>query len=175
MISLLFREVRFAMAAASADGLAFEDGLLAVVVAAGRSSRMKGVDKTFAEVGGVLLVVHTLQRLGGIGGGVPDCAGGGGGCRRPGGRASAAIRGSEGVVNLRRRGTAAGFGGGRPGGARRRRWRWRCGCRPVGGGDGGAGEGYDKVVDGDGIITDTPERVALWAAQTPPVFERGLL
>ena len=32
-----------------------------------------------------------------------------------------------------------------------------------------------KVVDGDGIITDTPGRAALWAAQTPWVFKRGLL
>ena len=30
-----------------------------------------------------------------------------------------------------------------------------------------------KVVDGDGIITDTPERAALWAAQTPQVFDAG--
>ena len=66
MISLLFREVRFAMAAASADGLAFDDGLLAVVVAAGRSSRIEREDKTFAEVGGVPLVVHTPQRLGAL-------------------------------------------------------------------------------------------------------------
>ncbi|MEO0848771.1 MAG: 2-C-methyl-D-erythritol 4-phosphate cytidylyltransferase, partial [Cyanobacteria bacterium J06648_1] len=32
-----------------------------------------------------------------------------------------------------------------------------------------------KVVDADGIITDTPERKDLWAAQTPQGFEVELL
>ena len=32
-----------------------------------------------------------------------------------------------------------------------------------------------KVVDDDNVVTDTPERSTLWAAQTPQVFDYGLL
>ena len=35
----------------------------AVIVAAGRSSRMGGVDKTFAQLAGVPLIGHTLDRF----------------------------------------------------------------------------------------------------------------
>ena len=47
-----------------ADEPAADNSRLAViVVAAGRSSRMEGVDKTFAEIDGAPLVIHTLRRL----------------------------------------------------------------------------------------------------------------
>ena len=39
------------------------EGMGVVVVAAGRSTRMGGTDKTFAEIHGIPLVVHTLRRL----------------------------------------------------------------------------------------------------------------
>ena len=46
------------------DELAADDSRLAViVVTAGRSSRREGVDKTFAEIDGAPLVIHTLRRL----------------------------------------------------------------------------------------------------------------
>ena len=40
-----------------------DDALGVVVVAAGRSTRMEGTDKTFAVVQGAPLIVHTLRRL----------------------------------------------------------------------------------------------------------------
>lgn len=49
----------------SRESVPFAEGMGVVVVAAGRSTRMGGTDKTFAEVHGIPLVVHTLRRLAG--------------------------------------------------------------------------------------------------------------
>lgn len=164
-----------------------------VVVAAGRSARMGGTDKTFANVHGVPLVVHTLRRIAGsgavtrialvvadeaveraramiaeyrIGKVVAVCAGGErrqdsvyagllalGDCRwvavhdgaRPCVSSDVMERGLEAV----------------------QRWSAAVAAVPV--------KDTIKVVGDDDVVTSTPERSTLWAAQTPQVFDYGLL
>ena len=177
------------------DVSASDDGRLAVVVAAaGRSSRMAGVDKTFAEIGGIPLIIHTLQRL----------------------AASDAVSRIALVVaddaipqagRLAQQYDIPKLAAICPGGARRQdsvaaglaalgdASRWIAvhdGARPGIGNDilqrgldavrqwGAATAAVPvkdtiKVVDAKGIITHTPARATLWAAQTPQVFERALL
>ena len=171
-----------------------DDRLAAVVVAAGRSSRMAGVDKTFAEIAGTPLIIHTLQRLaasdavGPIALVVaPDavtraarltqqyqvpklaaiCPGG---ARRQDSVAAglAALDDSSPWIAV--------HDGARPCIADAllqraldavRQWGAAAAAVPV--------KDTIKVVDGDGVITHTPARATLWAAQTPQVFERRLL
>ena len=49
----------------SRESVPANEGMGVVVVAAGRSTRMGGTDKTFAEIHGIPLVAHTLRRLAG--------------------------------------------------------------------------------------------------------------
>ena len=170
-----------------------DDRLGVVVVAAGRSTRMGGTDKTFTEVQGAPLIVHTLRRLG----------------------ASEAVEAialvvaaetvSEAETLVRRFGVSK-ITSICAGGARRqdsvyaglmalgqRRWvAIHDGARPCVSAD-VLTRGLDavrqcnaaiaavpvkdtiKVVGDEGLITHTPERAALWAAQTPQVFEYRLL
>ena len=170
-----------------------DDQLGVVVVAAGRSSRMGGTDKTFTEVQGAPLIVHTLRRLA-----ASEVV-----------EAIALVVAAEAVPaaqTLARR-----FGVGKitsvcAGGARRqdsvyagllalgqRRWvAIHDGARPCVAAD-MLTRGLDavrscnaaiaavpvkdtiKVVGDAGLITHTPERAALWAAQTPQLFEYRLL
>ena len=177
------------------DGLASDDDRLAVVVAAaGRSSRMAGVDKTFAEVGGIPLIIHTLQRLA-----ASDAV-----------SRIALVVADDAIpraVRLAQQYDIPKLTAICPGGARRQdsvaaglaalgdgsRWiAVHDGARPCIADDilqrgldavrqwGAATAAVPvkdtiKVVDANGIITHTPARATLWAAQTPQVFERALL
>ena len=176
-------------------GLASDDDRLAVVVAAaGRSSRMAGVDKTFAEIGGAPLIIHTLQRLAASDAvsrialvvaddAIPQagrlaqqydipkltaiCPGG---ARRQdsvaaglaalgdGSRWIAVHDGARPCIShdILQRGLDA-----------VRQWGAATAAVPV--------KDTIKVVDANGIITHTPARDTLWAAQTPQVFERARL
>ena len=167
--------------------------LSVVVVAAGRSARMGDVDKTFAEIRGAPLIVHTLRRL----------------------SASDAV--SRIVLVVAPDSLAAGAAAVRdhriakiaavcPGGARRQdsvyagllaigpcpwvavhdgarpcitpdvlaraldtvqRCRAAIAAVPV--------KDTIKVVGSGQVITGTPDRATLWAAQTPQVFDYQLL
>lgn len=165
-----------------------DDRLAVVVAAAGRSSRMGGTDKTFAQVHGLPLVAHTLRRLAqsdavnrialvvadqsvararrmvdelGIGKVHAVCAGG---TRRQ----DSVYAGLTALGPCR---WAAVHDGARPCItddllARAldavRRWDAAVAAVPV--------KDTIKVVSRDGIITDTPDRSSLWAAQTPQAF-----
>ena len=164
-----------------------------VVVAAGRSRRMGGADKTFAEIRGAPLIVHTLRRLAASDAVerivlvvAPDALADG-----------AAVVCEHGIAKV-----AAVC----PGGARRqdsvyagllalgpRRWvAVHDGARPCITADLLA-RALDavqdcnaaiaavpvkdtiKVVGAGQVITATPDRATLWAAQTPQVFDYQLL
>ena len=164
-----------------------------VVVAAGRSARMGGTDKTFANVHGVPLVVHTLRRIAGsgavtrivlvvadeaveraramiaeyrIGKVVAVCAGG----ER---RQDSVYAGLLALGDCR---WVAVHDGARPcvtsdvmerGLEAAQRWSAAVAAVPV--------KDTIKVVGDDDVVTSTPERSTLWAAQTPQVFDYGLL
>ncbi len=170
-----------------------DDRLGVVVVAAGRSARMGGTDKTFTEVQGAPLIVHTLRRLAaseaveaivlvvaaaavseaetlagrfGIGKITSICAGGA--------RRQDSVY--AGLLALGQRRWVAIHDGARPGVAADvltrgleavRRCNAAIAAVPV--------KDTIKVVGAEGLITHTPERAVLWAAQTPQVFEYRLL
>ena len=166
-----------------------------IIVAAGSSTRMEGVDKTFAPLQGRPLITHTLDRF-------EECssvseivlvlAAG----SLDYGRSLVHDRGYRKVSHI-------------CAGGKRRQDSVRAGlevlepCRWVMVHD-GARPGLDtalmlrgleavaasphgaaiagvpvkdtiKVVDGDGTVTDTPPRETLWAAQTPQIFGYDLL
>jgi len=169
------------------------ESLGVVVVAAGRSTRMGGTDKTFAEVHGVPLVVHTLRRLAGseavarIALVVADdsvaraetmvaehhiekvtavCAGG----ER---RQDSVYAGLLALGDCR---WVAVHDGARPcitgdvldrALSSARLWPAAVAAVPV--------KDTIKVVGANDVITGTPERSTLWAAQTPQVFNYRLL
>ena len=164
-----------------------------VVVAAGRSTRMGGTDKTFARILGIPLIVHTLRRLA-----ESDAV-----------ERLALVVAEDAVINAEE--VVREFDVSKvalvcAGGARRqdsvyagmvalgeRRWvAVHDGARPCVSGDvltraleavreTGAAVAAVPVKDtikvvGDGqVIVETPDRSTLWAAQTPQVFERTLL
>ena len=164
-----------------------------VVVAAGRSSRMGGTDKTFADVHGVPLIAHTLRRLAqsdtvarivlvvadhsvararrmvdelGIAKIQSICAGG---ARRQ----DSVYAGLEALGRCR---WVAVHDGARPGIADDvltrgldavQRWGAAVAAVPV--------KDTIKVVGSGDVITDTPDRATLWAAQTPQVFDYDML
>lgn len=167
--------------------------LSVVVVAAGRSTRMGDTDKTFAILLGAPLIVHTLRRLAAVAVverivlvvaaesvararsviadyAVPKiaavCAGG---ARRQ----DSVYAGLQRLDGCR---WVAVHDGARPGVrpelldsglAAAQRWGAAIAAVPV--------KDTIKVVGADGLIADTPPRAALWAAQTPQVFDYGLL
>ena len=169
------------------------DSMGVVVVAAGRSTRMGGTDKTFADIHGVPLVVHTLRRLAcssavaGIALVVAEdavarakavvtehhidkiaavCAGG----ER---RQDSVYAGLLALGDCR---WVAVHDGARPcidgdvldrALQAARRWSAAVAAVPV--------KDTIKVVGNDDVVTDTPERSTLWAAQTPQVFDYRLL
>ena len=168
-------------------------GMGVVVVAAGRSTRMGGTDKTFARIHGIPLVVHTLRRLA---------------CSQAVDRIvlvvaeDSVVRAQALVSNHGMHKVAAVCAGGE-----RRQDSVYAGllalgeCRWVAVHDGARPCLTDDVLDraleavenwpaavaavpvkdtikvvGDGnVITGTPDRSTLWAAQTPQVFDYGLL
>ncbi len=168
-------------------------GLGVVVVAAGRSTRMGGTDKTFADVHGRPLVAHTLRRLAGsrsvtrialvvaddavaraeamiaecrIDKVVAVCAGGA--------RRQDSVY--AGLLALGDCQWVAVHDGARPcitgdvmerGLAAARRWSAAVAAVPV--------KDTIKVVGDDDVVASTPERSTLWAAQTPQVFDYRLL
>ena len=170
-----------------------EDKLGVVVVAAGQSSRMAGTDKTFAEIGGIPLVAHTLLRLARSDSvarialvvsepslaragalirdlGIPKiaavCAGG---ARRQ----DSAYAGLAALGECR---WVAVHDGARPcitddllerALDAARRWSAAVAAVPV--------KDTIKVVGDDAVITHTPDRSTLWAAQTPQAFDYRLL
>ena len=170
-----------------------DEGLGVVVVAAGRSTRMGGADKTFTEVQGVPLIVHTLRRL----------------AASPAVERIVLVVAREAVSDAQamvRDFSLAKIASVCAGGARRQdsvhaglvalgRCRWVAvhdGARPCVTGDvlTRALEAVSqwsaaiaavpvkdtiKVVGAEQVIANTPERATLWAAQTPQVFEYGLL
>ena len=169
------------------------EGMGVVVVAAGRSTRMGGTDKTFAEIHGIPLVVHTLRRLAQspavsrIALVVAEDA-----VARAEGmiaryaidKVTAVCAGGErrqdsvyaGLVALGDSRWVAVHDGARPCIAEdvldralqaAQRWSAAVAAVPV--------KDTIKVVDEDHVVTDTPERSTLWAAQTPQVFDYGLL
>lgn len=164
-----------------------------VVVAAGRSSRMGGTDKTFANIHGKPLIAHTLSRLARSdavasialvvaeesvdrAAAVVDelridkiaavCAGGA--------RRQDSVH--AGMLALGERRWVAVHDGARPCVTHDvmaraldavRQWDAAVAAVPV--------KDTIKVVGGDSVIADTPERSTLWAAQTPQVFDYRLL
>ncbi len=170
-----------------------DTGLGVVVVAAGRSTRMGGADKTFADIHGIPLVAHTLRRLAQsdavnrialvvaedaveraramiteyrIGKVVAVCAGG----ER---RQDSVYAGLLALGHCR---WVAVHDGARPcitgdvlerGLEAAQRWSAAVAAVPV--------KDTIKVVDDDDVVTNTPERSRLWAAQTPQIFDYGLL
>lgn len=168
-------------------------GFGVVVVAAGRSTRMGGTDKTFADVHGAPLVVHTLRRVAGSGAVtrialvVADDA-----VERARamiteyriGKVVAVCVGGErrqdsvyaGLLALGECRWVAVHDGARPcvtndvmerGLDAAQRWSAAVAAVPV--------KDTIKVVGDDDVIASTPERSSLWAAQTPQVFDYGLL
>ena len=164
-----------------------------VVVAAGRSTRMGGTDKTFAEIHGIPLVVHTLRRLAQS----PavsrialvvaeDAVARAEGmiARHAIDKVTAVCAGGErrqdsvyaGLVALGNSRWVAVHDGARPCISEEvldralqaaQRWSAAVAAVPV--------KDTIKVVDDDHVVTDTPERSTLWAAQTPQVFDYDLL
>ena len=167
----------------------------AIIVAAGRSSRMGGVDKTFAPLLGAPLIAHTVERFETLS---TDWRGRAGACRpsrwSAGRELAKSTRGWRKVTQVC------------PGGQRRQDSVYNgllalspCdlamvhdGARPcvdaatLERGIRAAAE-HDAAVAGtpvkdtikrvspDLLIEDTPERARLWAAQTPQVFRYNLL
>ena len=165
----------------------------AVIVAAGRSSRMGGVDKTFAPLLGAPLIAHTVERLEG----------------HPAIGEIALVLAAESVERARELAKARGWRKVTQvcaGGARRQDSVYNgltvlspCalvlvhdGARPcldaatldrgvhAATEHGAAVAGTPvkdtiKQVSPDLLIEDTPERARLWAAQTPQVFRYNLL
>lgn len=170
-----------------------DDRLGVVVVAAGRSSRMGGTDKTFADVHGVPLIAHTLRRLAQsdavarivlvvsehsvvrsrrmidelrIGKIQAVCAGG---SRRQ----DSVYAGLTALGQCR---WVAVHDGARPcitddvltrALDAVRRWGAAVAAVPV--------KDTIKVVGSGAVITNTPDRSTLWAAQTPQVFDYVML
>ena len=170
-----------------------DDRLGVVVVAAGRSSRMGGTDKTFADVHGIPLIAHTLRRLAqsdavasivlvvaeqsvarsrtmvdqlGIAKIQAVCTGGA--------RRQDSVY--AGLTALGRRRWVAVHDGARPciaddvltrGLDAVRLWGAAVAAVPV--------KDTIKVVGSGDVITDTPDRATLWAAQTPQVFDYDML
>ena len=164
-----------------------------VVVAAGRSTRMGGTDKTFAEIRGAPLIVHTLRRLA-----ASDAVGSI--------MLVVAVEAVEDAREMLRQFHIHKIAGVCAGGARRQdsvyagllalgRRRWVAvhdGARPCVPAEvlsraldsvrrSGAAiaavpvKDTIKVVGDEQVITGTPERSTLWAAQTPQVFDYDLL
>ena len=170
-----------------------DDRLGVVVVAAGRSSRMGGTDKTFAPVHGLPLIAHTLRRL----------------AQSDAVARIALVVAHHSVARSRRMVAELQIDKIHavcPGGARRQDsvsagltalgpCRWVAvhdGARPAVTDDllnraldaarlwGAAVAAVPvkdtiKVVGSDDVILDTPDRATLWAAQTPQVFAYDLL
>ena len=165
----------------------------AVIVAAGRSTRMGGVDKTFAPLLGAPLIAHTVERFENFPG-VHEVALVLAEESVPTGRELAASRGWQKTLQVC------------AGGARRQDSVYNglaalgdCGLVLVHDGarpcvdaatlergiraaaeHGAAVAGTPvkdtiKRVSPDLLVEDTPERARLWAAQTPQVFRRDLL
>ena len=164
-----------------------------VVVAAGRSTRMGGTDKTFAEIHGIPLVAHTLRRL----------ADSSAVSRIVLVVAEDAVAHAKTMVAEHRIDKIAAVC---VGGQRRQdsvyagllalgECRWVAvhdGARPCITGDvldralqaaqrclaavaAVPVKDTIKVVGDDDVVTGTPERSTLWAAQTPQVFDYSLL
>ena len=177
------------------DSLTSDAKIGVVVVAAGSSTRMEGVDKTFAPLLGRPLITHTLDRfeefpqvaeivlalaadsleLGrslvrdrGYRKVSQVCAGGA--------RRQDSVRAGLEALDLCQ--WVMVHDGARPGldSALLLRGLEAAAASP----DGAAIAGVPvkdtiKVVDVDGLVTDTPPRETLWAAQTPQVFGYDLL
>ena len=167
----------------------------AIIVAAGSSTRMEGVDKTFAPLHGRPLITHTLDRFEefsgiseialvlatdsldyghslvrerGYGKVSQICAGGG--------RRQDSVW--AGLQALEPCHWVIVHDGARPGLdlALLRRGTEAVAASPHGAAIAGVPvKDTIKVVDVDGTITDTPARETLWAAQTPQVFSYDLL
>ena len=164
-----------------------------VVVAAGRSARMGGTDKTFAEIQGAPLIVHTLRRVA---------------ASEAVGRIVLVVAGEavEYAEEVARQFGIDKIAGICAGGARRQDsvyaglvalgpCRWVAihdGARPCASAEvwsraldsvrrSGAAiaavpvKDTIKVVGAEQVIAATPERSTLWAAQTPQAFEYDLL
>ena len=166
-----------------------------IIVAAGSSTRMEGVDKTFAPLQGRPLITHTLDRFeecssvseivlvlaaGSLDYGrslVHDrgyrkvsqvCAGGA--------RRQDSVR--AGLYALEPCRWVMVHDGARPGLdlALLQRGLEAVAASPHGAAIAGVPvKDTIKVVDGDGTVTDTPPRETLWAAQTPQIFGYDLL
>ena len=177
------------------DSLTSDAKVGVVIVAAGSSTRMAGVDKTFAPLLGRPLITHTLDRFEEF----PQVAEivlalaadslelGRSLVRERGYRkVSQVCAGGARRQDSVRAGLEALFpchwvmvhDGARPGldSALLRRGLEAAAASP----DGAAIAGVPvkdtiKVVDGNGLVTDTPPRETLWAAQTPQVFAYDLL
>ena len=167
----------------------------AIIVAAGSSTRMEGVDKTFAPLEGRPLVAHTLDRfeefslvsqivlvlaahsLGqgralvleqGYGKVTHICAGGA--------RRQDSVK--AGLDVLRPCDWVIVHDGARPGldAALLQRGLDAVVASPSGAAIAGVPvKDTIKTVDSDGLIVDTPPRETLWAAQTPQIFAYSLL
>ena len=182
-----------ANAADAANAAPPADRLSVVVVAAGRSSRMGDTDKTFAPIQDAPLIVHTLRRLAAApivdrivlvvaaesiphartviaDYAIPKIA-----AVCPGGarRQDSVYAGLQQLPGCH---WVAIHDGARPavrpalldaGLQTARQWGAAIAAVPV--------KDTIKVVNADGIITDTPPRPTLWAAQTPQIFNYNLL
>lgn len=166
----------------------------AVIAAAGSSNRMGGVDKIFALLEGRAVLARSVAAFEGhprVGAAIvvlhPDSVERGRDLAREmgWGKVAAVVAGGE----RRQDSVAAGLDALPPG------CRWvlvHDGARPCVTGDvidrgidaaerGGAAvagvpvKDTIKVVDGDGVVVETPDRAALWAVQTPQVFRLDLL
>ena len=167
----------------------------AVIVAAGSSSRMAGVDKIFAPIAGRPLVAHTLDRF-------EECPQVGeivlvlAAASVDAGRRLVADAGYRKVAHIcpggasRRESVLAGLAvlqpcrwvmvhdGARPGvdGALLARGLEAVAASPCGAVAAGVSvKDTIKVVNADGQVVDTPPRESLWAAQTPQIFAHDLL
>ena len=177
------------------DSLTSDAKVGVVIVAAGSSTRMEGVDKTFARLLGLPLITHTLDRFEefpqvseivlvlaaesleigrtlvreqGYSKVSNICAGGA--------RRRDSVRAGLSVLEPCR--WVMVHDGARPGldSALLLRGLEAAAASP----DGAAIAGVPvkdtiKVVDGNGLVADTPPRETLWAAQTPQIFGYGLL
>ena len=167
----------------------------AVIVAAGSSTRMEGVDKTFASLLGRPLISHTLDRFEESPGVseivlvlAPDSLDFGRSLVRErrynkvsqvctgGARRQDSVK--AGLDALQPCDWVMVHDGARPGLDERLLQR---GIEAVAGSPGGAAvagvpvKDTIKVVEGDGLIVSTPPRETLWSAQTPQIFSYDLL